>query len=224
MNVVIFMKRRYMGDFTLKICTMAALTALLCGIARSALIEPKNGQFDIVTEPGMTFNPVPWISASIAESVYLYPFATADYTAGYSGNGAGYNLACAYFNNGLINVTDNDIVTGDLGIRVANYSGKTITFTPCTVTLNFPDTSFNVYLPEFTFDSMYNIYFWVADNGGTYYANTAKSAGHSIDCGPDMSAAETIAAGDEYLAAVPEPATVALLGLGGMLLCRKRPA
>jgi len=172
-----------MGDFTLKICTVAAMAAFLCGTARSALIQPKNGQFDIVTDPGISFN------------------------------------------NRLINITDSDIVTGDLAIRVANSSGQTITFEPCTVTLNFAQSTFNLYLPEFTFQSMDNIYFWVSDNGATYYANTAKSPGQYIDYGPNMSAAAAIAAGDEYLAAaVPEPATLALLGLGGMFLCRKRTA
>jgi hypothetical protein len=58
-----------------------------------------------------------------------------------------------------------------------------------------------------------NMFFWVAQSVATYYANFSKGAGF-----PDMSASVAMSAGNEYLASVPEPATVLLLGLGGVLL------
>ena len=212
-------KTRYL----LTTCAMAALTAVLGGFTCGATTIPKSGTFDIVVPVGISFDPIPWESDSAGEIVYLYPYATSDYNQGYSGTGAGYNLVQAQFCDGNINITDADTVSGDLGIRVANYSGQSRTFEACVMTLNFSTTSFNIYMPKFSFESMYNIYFWVASSGATYYAHTSRAAGYLTQCGPNMSAADAIAAGDEYLAAVPEPTTVCLLGLGALVLLRKPP-
>jgi hypothetical protein len=202
---------------------MAASVAVFNAFACGATTIPKSGNFDIVVPVGVSFEPVPWESNSAGEIVYLYPYATSDYNQGYSGVGVGYNLVQTQFCDGNVNIADADAVSGDLGIRVANYSGHSCTFEACVMTLDFSNASFNVYMPQFSFESMHNIYFWVAANGATYYAHTSKTSGYLTQCGPDMSAADAIAAGDEYLAAVPEPATVLMLGLGVLVLLKKRP-
>jgi len=201
---------------------MAAFLAVFSGIACGVTVAPKSGTFDVVVPAGVSFEPVPWVSASAGEIVYLYAYATSDYTEGYSGAGVGYNLAHAQFRDSNIHISDGGGVSGDLGLRVANGSGQNCTFSACVMTLDFSTASFKVYMPEFTFESTHNIYFWVADNGSTYYAHTSRGSGYLTECGPNMSAAEAIAAGDEYLAVVPEPAVVLLLGLGSLVLRRKR--
>jgi len=197
----------------------AAVIVTVCSnLAWAELDIPASGTFDVVRElpetPGLSFEPEPWVSPSLSATVYLWPFATDDL---YAGPGSNYNLAQAQFADGSINITDFGVIEGDLGIRVSNYSGDTQTFEPSVLTLDFVDGGVDVYLPEFTFEWGTDMFFWVAQSGATYYANSSKGVGF-----PDMSAAVTIAAGDEYLARTPEPATAMLFGLGTLLLYKTR--
>jgi len=184
-----------------------AIMALCGGIAQA--VTPKSGTFDINGSSGVAVAPVPYVSTP---SVYLWPFASSDNysTTPYSK----YNLAQVAFSSGSFTVTDSGQKSGDLGIRVGNYTGSTKTFESCILTLDFLGSgNFDVYLPEFTFGKNENVFFWVSESGATYYANSLKGAGF-----PDMSATAAMAAGDEYLGNVPEPATVLLLGLGSLSL------
>ena len=146
--------------------------------------------------------------------MFVWPFATDDL---YSGPGDDYNLALAQFSNGSPAITDYGEIEGDLGVRIDNHTGETQTFAACILTLDFVEDSLDVYLPQFTFDHWNRIFFWVAQSGATYYANSLKGVGDI-----NMSAADAMAAGGEYLARTPEPATVALLGLGAVLLRRRK--
>ena len=200
---------------------IAAMTAACGDLAQAELDIPASGTFNIVTDPpetpGLNFEPEPWVSPSPSASVLLWPFATDDL---YSGRGSDYNLAEALFANGNINITDSDpcSIEGDLGIRVFNNSGDTRTFESSVLTLDFADDSLDVYLPEFTFAWGTGMFFWVAQSGATYYANSSNG-----EVGfPDLSAGHVMALGDEYLARVPEPATVVLFGLGALVLRRRR--
>jgi hypothetical protein len=188
-----------------------AITALCSSIAQAALVE--SGTFDIDGSSGLNFTPIPWVSSNPYSYVYLWPFAADDL---YTGPGSQYNLAQVMFSAGSFTVMDYGEKSGNLGIRVGNYTGNTQTFEASILTLDFTGgDSFDVYLPEFTFEKSENIFFWIAESGATYYARSSKGAGW-----PDMSAAEAMSAGDEYLAMVPEPATLLLLGLGGLIIRR----
>ena len=203
------------------ILAIAAITAACSDLAQAQLDIPATGTFNIVIEdpcdpydpPGASFDAIPCTGSS----VYLWPFASEDgsYTPPYSN----YNLAEVRFSGGSIDPIDPCTISeqeGDLGIRIDNSSGATQTFDPSILTLDFVDDSFDVYLPGFTFDHWKSIFFWVAESGATYYANSLKGVGDI-----DMSAADAMAAGDEYLARIPEPATVVLFGLGAVLLRRR---
>jgi hypothetical protein len=205
------------------ILAIAAITAACSDFAQAELDIPEKGTFSIVIEdpcdpcdpPGASFDEIPYTGSS----VYLWPFASEDgsYIPPYSN----YNLAEVRFSSGFIDPIDPCTISeqeGDLGIRILNNTGDTQTFNPSVLTLDFVDDSFDVYLPGFTFDNHWNsIFFWVAQSGATYYANSSKDVGL-----PDMLAADAMAAGDDYLARTPEPATVALLGLGAVLLRRRK--
>ena len=196
------------------ILAIAAITAACSDFAQAELDIPKTGVFNIDGDDGISFDPIPWVSPSLGEPAFLWPFATDDL---YSGQGSQYNLAQAQFVNGSINITDHGEIEGDLGIRIDNHSFQTRTFAASILTLDFVEESLDVYLPEFTFDHWDKMFFWVAQSGATYYANSLKGVGDI-----DMSATSAMAAGDEYLARIPEPATVGLFGLGAVLLRRKR--
>jgi len=196
---------------------IAATTAACGDLAQAELDIPASGTFDIVIDPpdtgGVSFDPIPYTGSS----VYLWPFASEDgtYTSPYSD----YNLAQGRFSSGSIILTDINEQEGDLGIRFDNISGVTQMFEPSVLTLDFVDDSLDVYLPGFTFDNWNSMFFWVAQSGASYYANSSKDVGF-----PDMLAADVMAAGDEYLARTPEPTTVVLFGLGALLFGRRRKA
>jgi hypothetical protein len=199
------------------ILAIAAITAACSDFAQAELDIPANGTFGIVIDPpgtpGISFDPIPWVSPSLLESVYLWPFAKEGL---YTIPDSEYHLAQAQFADGSINITDPCIVEGDLGIRINNNSGATRTFGPSVLTLDFVGDSFDIYLPGFTFDWMTDMFFWVAQSGATYYANSSKDVGL-----PDMLAGQAMS-DPQYLARTPEPATVALLGLGAVLLRRRK--
>lgn len=194
-------------------CVLILAMMALCGSIAQGVIS-KSGIFDIDGPTGLSFDSVPWVSSGPYSYTYLWPFATDDL---YIGPGSQYNLAQARFSGGSFTITDYDEKNGDLGVRIGNYTSGTQTFEACILTLDFiGGGSFDIYLPEFTFGTNENIFFWVAENGTTYYANSLKGAGY-----PDISADTAIAADNEYLAMAPEPATLLLLGIGALMLRRK---
>lgn len=175
---------------------------------------PKSGTFNINGPTAVSFDPLPWTSPNPYQYIYLWPFAAEDLYEE-TEPGSTYNLAMATLSAGSFSVTDYGEKSGNLGIRIANFTGSTQSFDACILTLDFVgDSGFDVYLPEFTLETGKNMFFWVSEVGETYYANSLKGAGY-----PDMSAVTSLAAGDEYLVgAIPEPATLLLLGLGSLAL------
>jgi hypothetical protein len=190
-----------------------AIAALCSGIALGNI--PKSGAFNIDGPSAVSFDSIPWMSPNPYSYLYLWPFA-ADYLYEETEPGSKYNLAEVSLSAGSFTVTDYDEISGNLGIRIANFTGSTQIFEACILTLDFVGSgSFDVYLPEFMFETSKNMFFWVSENGATYYANSLKGVGY-----PDMSAIAAMDAGEEYLARVPEPATVLLFGLGGLVIKR----
>ncbi len=188
--------------------------AVLCSsIAQGTIVDiPESGAFNIDGPAGVSFDLIPWTSPISSLSTYLWPFAANDLysTTPYKN----YNLAEVSFSHGSFTVGDSGEKSGNLGVRIGHNTTFTETFEACILTLDFVSGgSFDIYLPEFTVGTGKNMFFWVSQSGATYYANSLKGVGF-----PDMSAVTAMAAGDEYLAgAVPEPATILLLGLGGLI-------
>jgi hypothetical protein len=159
--------------------------------------------------------------------VYVYPYATADHTEGYSGSGFDYNLAWGNFSNDSYSVTNYVAAEGDLAIRIHNWSGSEITIAETVVTLGLNIGSTDINLPEFTLPGYVSTYgyasmhFWVAGDGSSYYANVTPE-GVGTYGGPTMSAGDSIAGGYIAAEAIPEPATMLLLGFGMLFLPRKK--
>jgi hypothetical protein len=195
-----------------KRCVFILAAMVLCNSIAQGDI-PKSGTFDIDGPSAVSFDLIPWVSPNPYLYTYMWPFASDDL---YAGSGAQYNLAEIAFSNSSFAVTDDVDKSGYLGIRVGNYTGNNQTFEACILTLDFIGSgSFDIHLPGFTFETNDNIFFWVSQTGATYYANSLKGVGL-----PDISAAEAMAAGDEYLAMAPEPATILLFGLGSFALLK----
>ena len=202
-----------------RVIFLPVMAVLLIGFNSTAwalLDVPKSGTFlldDTASSP-VDFDPVPWVSPGPAYTAYMFPFASDDM---YSGMGIDYHLAQIAFSNGSYIVDHIAEKTGDMGIRIGNYSPTQATFAESTMTLHLTDEDFDIYLPEFTLDQMDNIFLWVAESGATYFANSAKGAGL-----PDIFADTAMNMGTEYLARVPEPSTILLLTLGGLMIRRGR--
>ncbi|MBW8000917.1 MAG: hypothetical protein FVQ80_02720 [Planctomycetes bacterium] len=200
---------------SLFIFTVVLLAVLFCNEILADVNTPATGTFDIdggLSLP-LSFNPAPWVSPSISSTAYLWPFASDDL---YEGSVSGYNLARAQFSNGSIIISDYGEKTGDLGIRIFNSAGSTITFDATVLTLGLTSGNLDVYLPEFTFDTGDNMFFWVSTAGATYYSTLLLGPGY-----PELSAEAAMDDVDLYLAVVPEPATILILTLGSIYL-RKR--
>lgn len=183
----------------------------------------SDSQFDInISAAALIFNPAPWSSSSISKRVYLFTYATEDHTQGYSGNGTGYNLATTIFKDKNYSTDTSSLgqASGDLALRFFNASGMIASFAETIFTIDFKSGTLDIYLPQFDLAVSGGMHFWVASDGSTYYANTTDGQGSSG--APNISAQDSIAAGHVAAVATPEPATLALLGLGGYLLRRRK--
>ncbi len=181
----------------------------------------SGNEFDInISATAVLFNPAPWVSTSPAWMAYFIPYATEDYTEGYSGQGSGYNLATTIFIDHQYSTSDSTLsqASGDLAVLFGNQVGKEITFAETVVTIDFKRGAMDIYLPQFSLTAGDEMHFWVASDGSTYFANITDGIGSSG--GPNLSADESITGG--HVAATPEPATLLLLGLGSVLLRRKK--
>jgi hypothetical protein len=102
-------------------CVLILVITAVCGSTDHAA-TPESGTFGINGSSGLTFTPIPWMSSNPYLYTYLWPFATNENDL-YTGSGSQYNLAQAAFSHGSFTVTDYGAETGDLSIRVANYTG-----------------------------------------------------------------------------------------------------
>lgn len=183
----------------------------------------SDNMFDInISAEALIFNPIPWNSISSIRTAYFFAYATEDYTQGYSGDGSGYNLATTIFKGGDYSTSTSSLAqaSGDLAVRFFNQSGIIASFAETIVTIDFKGGAMDIYLPQFDLAVSGDIHFWVANDGSTYFANITD--GNGSDGAPNISAQDSIDA--EHIAAVatPEPATLALLGLGGYFLRRRK--
>ncbi|MCF7954945.1 MAG: PEP-CTERM sorting domain-containing protein [Phycisphaerae bacterium] len=181
---------------------------------------PASGNYDIdnISAAALLFDHDPWVSPSMAKTAFITVYATNDYVNVYAGASSVCNLSTLIFMNGGQHILDNGAVSGDLAIRFGNSTTDDITFAVSVLTINFASGAMDVFLPEFTLAKSENMHLWVANDGSTYFANVSGNEGSwGI---PNISAQQSIA--DGYIAAVPEPATIVILGLGAIFLCRRK--
>jgi hypothetical protein len=186
---------------------------------------PVNDDYDIIenddiTAAALLFNPDPWFSPSQAKTAFITVYATDDDTKDYSGASVVYNLATVAFVNGVQNVYvyEKGLVSGDIAIRFGKSTSSNVTFAETIITINFESGPMDVYLPEVTLTGSVEMHFWVASNGSTYYANVTDGEGSAG--APNILSQKSI--DDGHIALVPEPVTIAMLGLGGLFLRRRK--
>lgn len=198
------------------ILTLTAVSIVLCCPDLTKADDPEFGSFDIDEASTPSFDQIPFSGMSM----YVYPFAAPDDDL-YTQSGSTYNLGELQLINGSVYFTDSDEKSGNLGIRISSFVAGVETFHESILTLDFGDDIFDVYLPELTFDGNENMFLWVAQSGATYYATVSQGPGF-----PDMTAGFAMLLGDENLARVPEPVTLALFGSGALILLgrRRRPS
>jgi hypothetical protein len=195
------------------------LVSLLSSLSFAGPV-PANGDYYInyITAAALLFNPVPWVSPPGINDAFITVYATDDFANVYAGAKPACHLTTVLFTNGEHNVLDIDYksVSGDLAIRFGKSNTLSdVTFKETIVTINFESGPMDVYLPEFTLTNLGDMHFWVASNGSTYFANVTDGEGSA---GTPNISAETSITVDGRIAAVPEPVTIAMLGLGGLFL------
>ncbi|MCK5173778.1 MAG: PEP-CTERM sorting domain-containing protein [Planctomycetes bacterium] len=200
--------------------------AILSASAQALVLDnPKTGTFtlDENASPTVDFDQIPWTPAGSLGAVYLYPFASDDLYEKDEDPDTHQlindNLASVAFSNVGYSVNSLASKTGDLGVRIGNYSNADQTLDATVMTLSFLNEDFDVYLPEFTIEKSQQMFFWVAESGSTYYANDPLGFADK----PNIYAIDAMADPSTFLAReVPEPATIILLSLGAVLIVKKR--
>ncbi|MBW8015543.1 MAG: PEP-CTERM sorting domain-containing protein [Planctomycetes bacterium] len=179
--------------------------------------EPNN-KFDISAEE-LIFDPVPWVSPGPGNTASIVPYTVEDYTPTLAGTVKQNLLGFATLANGGFTFFEVGLASGDLAVKYINNSGADRLFVETVLTIYFERGAIDIFLPEFDLAVREEIHFWAADDGSTYYANVTGIPGSAT--GLNMEAKDSIAAG--HIARVPEPSTIAILGLGGLFLRRRKP-
>jgi len=193
------------------ILTLTAVSIVLCCPDHAVADIPMSGTFDIETSSS-SFDTIPFTG----QTMYIWPFAAPDDDL-YTGSSPTYNLGELILLNGSVLFEDADQKTGDFGIRILSTALDPQTFEESILTLDLGSELFDVYLPELTFNWNENMFLWVAQSGATYYATESQGPGF-----PDMTAEFAMSFGDENLARVPEPVTLALFGSSALILLGRR--
>ena len=181
--------------------------------------EPDN-KFEI-TAAELVFTPVPWVSPMPGNTASITLYTIADYTPHpISGIIAESNLGITEFSDGGHELLPygRGQSSGDLAVKYINQSGQTINFIETVITVGLNVGDIDIYLPQFDLIAGASMHFWAAEGGSTYYANVTGIPGSAT--GLNMTALDSITAGD--IARVPEPVSIALLGLGGFFLRRRK--
>ncbi|MFH1101974.1 MAG: thrombospondin type 3 repeat-containing protein [Methanobacteriota archaeon] len=158
-------------------------------------LKPQTRISDLSPIYQIAFDPLPYHSEHPYEILYIWPFtgqpsACEPYPLSY--------LATTAFGPSYT-YQDEYISSGALGIRIGNYAGEQCTLPQTNMTLTYINDQggiFTIYLPAIDLgyhSNENNIYFWVAEDGSTYYAHST----HGPGC-PDLSPTEAISS--EHLA------------------------
>jgi len=208
---------------------VSVLTA--CSFA-TPILDPLSGDLDIISVNFLAeveFLPLPWVDSQAEGNVAMSLYVPYIHPSDQQGDPVrtDHTVASVGFDSFGHTAYDGGSYNGALAIRVGNNTSGNITFAATVATFHFENAvgDVDIYLPEFTLAGGQIIHFWIAADGSSYFANSSHGAG-----GPDLwvngesSGEVDVIISAEHIAAeaVPEPATLMLLGLGTVLLRKKR--